>query len=577
MRRALSLFFLGVYSLFLLEGVTLALYPLTPTIRDCTEFISDQQSVPRTLPFADLRSAASSREFRCTLHLPIPFFSSRFTTLLRDRFTAITVNGKDVTTFSAGVVSFPSSVLRTGENDVRFVVARDEHRPLLAFGIDPSLWSFSRLPLAVLALACFCGILWMCRQKYHTVFLSFLFVGGFLRIFLAYASPFYIRSYDASGHLQYILALLRDHAIPLVGSSWQAHQPPLYYLLTLPIAAFQALFFSPSHHISLLMLNVQHLSVFLSLLSLFLSLEIVLLLPFSLRIRSFLFAFLALFPGHLFFASQVNNDVLLFTLSLYWLLLLLRALHHPLSVRWCVGIGTLLSCAFLTKSNALPLLFLTLLFLFVRRSSLRHFCTSCLSLLSPFTAFLLPYYLLRFFRDQSLDVAYNAPFQGGTIVLHPRMSEIFSFHPLALLRFPVQDTMDAASRSPFFVESLIKTAHFGSTFPLDADHFLIFFLGMLALLACGFFRSFFSSLGRTWIVMFLTFLVAAIGFRLLYPYASAQHFRYIPLILFPCASFLGSALETCSRSLLLRAFSEVLFGLYIFLCGLYMASIVFSS
>ncbi len=578
MPRSLTVFCFGLFSLFFIECLTLVLSPLFPAIDDCREFLTHQESVPRTLPFVDLKSPLQTREFRCALTLPTTFFSSRFAPFIRDRFVSIRLNNHDVSFSSTNAISFPTAFLRQGKNDARFTLEHDDAHTVIAFGMSPSLWSLSRLPLAIFALAVFLSVLWIFRRTYTVPCLSLLAIGGLLRILLTYASPYYLRSYDSWGHVQYILSLLEHHALPLVGSSWQAHQPPLYYLATLPIVFLQSFFFSPSAYLSLLTLNIQHLSLFLSLLSLFLSLEIVLLFPFSTRIRTFLFAFLALFPGHLFFTTQINNDVLLFVLSLYWLLLLLRASQkNALSRVWCFEIGLLVACAFLTKSNAFPLLFLTFLFLFYYRSSLRQFFSSAFFFSLPSFLLLAPYYLLRFLRDHSLDIAYNAPFQGLTVSLHPRVSEVLFFNPIALLRFPFQDTMDASSRSTMFFESLIKTAHFGTTFPLDANVLLTFFLGVLCFGLFGLYRSIFSSLGREWIVIFCTFLLSALAFRLLYPYASAQHFRYIPLILFPCAYFLGVALQKCAHSLLLRALSETLLALYLFSLSAYVVSIIVSS
>jgi hypothetical protein len=240
-------------------------------------------------------------------------------------------------------------------------------------------------------------------------------------------------------------------------------------------------------------------------------------------------------------------------------------------------LGFITACGLLTKFNAFPWLILSVILLWIIHTSLRVRLRSILLFSLPSIVLLTPYYLLRFLRDHSLDIAYNASYQGLTVKLAPTFYEIFTFNPFLLIAKPVMNTMDATSRSALFFESLIKTAHFGTTFPTDAGLFLVFFLFVLLFASIGFVRAFFSPFGRQALVSFFVFLLSLLAFRILYPYASAQHFRYIPLLLFPCVTFLGYSLEICSHRVLTRAFSEVLVGLYIFIIALLSAALIIVS
>jgi 4-amino-4-deoxy-L-arabinose transferase-like glycosyltransferase len=80
--------------------------------------------------------------------------------------------------------------------------------------------------------------------------------------------------------------------------------------------------------------------------------------------------FICVFPGIVFFASRITNEVpaLFFTVSL--LVLLLRWWHTP-DWRWLIGVGVVFALSFITKVSAIVLLPAAVLILFLRQETLR--------------------------------------------------------------------------------------------------------------------------------------------------------------------------------------------------------------
>ncbi len=182
------------------------------------------------------------------------------------------------------------------------------------------------------------------------------------------------RAPDEGAHFAYILYLFRTGALPVFqgmgkGTTYEAHQPPLYYLTALPIAA--PWLRSESKHITAMFVLrvVSALWGALIVLCAFgLTLRLQSGLPTALPAALLSGGFATLLPMHLLVCASVGNDATAGATSsatLLWLCFFCT--YHPSpvanrqSLRWGLATGVFCGAALLAKSSNLILLPLALL------------------------------------------------------------------------------------------------------------------------------------------------------------------------------------------------------------------------
>lgn len=182
------------------------------------------------------------------------------------------------------------------------------------------------------------------------------------------------RAPDEGAHFAYVLHLFRTGALPVFqgmgkGETYEAHQPPLYYLTALPIAAFWMR--SEATHLTAMYLlrGVSALWGALVVLGAF-GLTLRLQRGSSTALPAALLSggFAALLPMHLLVCASVGNDATAgatAATTLLWLCLFCTHHQSPLancqSLWWSLATGVLCGAALLAKSSNLIVLMLALL------------------------------------------------------------------------------------------------------------------------------------------------------------------------------------------------------------------------
>jgi hypothetical protein len=171
--------------------------------------------------------------------------------------------------------------------------------------------------------------------------------------------------FDISGHLDYVVVILRDGHLPLANEGFQMYQPPLYYLLAagwLKLLGFGAIEQDSVQWLRVLGLATGWLQ------AAFVLLALRELLPDRPRLVLCAFAFAVCLPAQLYLAHYPTNETWVAALTsgaLWWTI---RMLRRESSQAWEHAVlGAFLGLALLTKFSALLPLALCTGLLFARR------------------------------------------------------------------------------------------------------------------------------------------------------------------------------------------------------------------
>jgi hypothetical protein len=207
--------------------------------------------------------------------------------------------------------------LPSGETDIRFFLDVPAQPPRIIARVvapDPLFMLFCVL---MMALTCFMifgirdarpGAYWISCSFAAAVVARLLYVGG--------TSP-HVRQHDFGGHIEYLQYVLDHWAIPHALRGWEFHQSPLYYFLAAGwarLGGFADMQAPPAQA------WVQTVSLIVAVLCLPLMLWVSLQLfeRRSIRAVSAHFLVVAFFPGLVFMAAQLSNDVLQQLVSFLW-------------------------------------------------------------------------------------------------------------------------------------------------------------------------------------------------------------------------------------------------------------------
>ena len=159
---------------------------------------------------------------------------------------------------------------------------------------------------------------------------------------------------DESAHVAYFEELLATCRLPVLKAgvgNYEAHQPPLYYLLATPIYAVFLSFGKPVAICAVRLLNV--LLGAASVLAL--ARLSILAFPGNGWFVVFATLFGACWPARLLACAGAGNDPLVELACLIALVLLAKLVTGPLEPRAALGAGLAIGVAMLSKSSALPL------------------------------------------------------------------------------------------------------------------------------------------------------------------------------------------------------------------------------
>jgi len=365
-------------------------------------------------------------------------------------------------------------------------------------------------------------------------------MGGLLRLFYLLHTPYTLRGHDADGHLEYVQYLLTHFALPPPNGGWEFYQPPLYYLLGtfwIGLSRIVGLTLSPA-----ILLPI--LSLILTTTALAVSGTLAIRL-FRDRSSQILFTLLlATLPSTVFFAARINNDVLFLFLGTVSIALLLQWWEHPRTQTWYFFIATV-GLSFLTKFNAV-LLLPSLLLPYLRhrniRGNLERTAASCFLLLLMAGWFYLPRALTEE-RPHTIVIGNIGNLNSG-LGLPNTLLSLATFNPFNVLLHPFNNAWSDAERRQYFWEYFFRSAFFGefgndpSLRPL-AIAILTLALILIPIALFGAWAGLRSRApGATPLFHLLwTGLLGSFAFRILYPFASSQDFRYAILLTLPFTAF----------------------------------------
>lgn len=507
-----------------------------------------------------------------------------------DCLETLAVNGEQVTTdtipfcdYTRGHAIDLTNVLHDGRNDLKFTIR--DHGGM--GGLDVQMVRSTPLVLllggSAALLLIFYGVVLLSLFPIPSTLrpLGYIFlVGTLLRILYTLVTPYTLRGHDADGHLEYVQYLFTHWSLPDPHGGWEFYQPPLYY----DLSAFWLLL---GNAFGLTSAGepqfLQFFSLLLSLASLSLMLWITLLLfptPRKRFVSLLFFGIVSLLPSIVFLAARINNDALVFPLSLAAFGFLLRFWHHRLPRDWYL-LSITIGLALLTKGTAFLLLIpLTITLLLIPHFSLRRrfefwsvAVTICLLLAGWFHA-------PRFFREDRTD----AFFVGNIRNLHSGLrteqsiAGFLTFSPTGILRHPFNNPWNDTERRGNLWEYFFRSAFFGefsfgdSLRPLSIL-LLLTALFLLPLMLLGMFSEMRKKyLGQIpSLSTFFALLLGTAGISLLSPYASGYDFRYALLAALPMTFFLlrgASVLPPLLRSM---AYGGIL--LLGILCGVFIVAI----
>lgn len=485
-----------------------------------------------------------------------PLASRAFVVRPDDCLDALVINGQPVADSSLPFCDYVhgrlldlTSFLRLGKNTLQFTIR--DHGGMGGLAVSPA--RLRPLPIILLigfllALMGYGALLarwFLRRQPALRPFAYLLLASSLLRIVYLLVTPYTVRGHDADGHLEYVRYVLAHWSFPDPHGGWEFYHPPLYYILgaawlgigrILGLAEYAEPF------------ALQLLAFLLSIVILFLFLWIALLL-FPIKKRRWpallFFAICATLPSIVFLAARINNDALVFPLSLAVLCFLLRFWRNRRPWDW-YGAALFLSLALLTKGTAFLLVFplsLTMLLLphtnLIRKFELWSAGIVCILLFSGW------FYGPRFFREERTDAFLVGNIRNLNSALRTERSlrGILTMNPLQILRHPFNNPWSDEERRGFLWEYILRSAFFGEfgyprfLRPL-AIAILAFTLALVPTFLIGLFYDFrrhFLGTLPLWSSLVAT-LTGFVGMYLFSPYASLYDFRY-GLLAAPTASF----------------------------------------
>lgn len=225
--------------------------------------------------------------------------------------------------------------------------------------MQPGVIALVTLAALLLGAGGWAGLAWWQRRRPlnpRALFVLVLLLGALGRLVYVFATPIFYAP-DEQSHFNYIKHLAEKKSLPVMttglgdpANEWEYHQPPLYYLLLVPVyLAARILSPEPAGMVYALRL----FSVLLWLLNVWLGLEFLKRLQIKDDFRWLCVLTLGcLLPTYVFVSSAINNDNLLITLGTAVLCLLADPERMP---RKSAVLGLLLGLGLWVKPSAIVL------------------------------------------------------------------------------------------------------------------------------------------------------------------------------------------------------------------------------
>jgi hypothetical protein len=467
----------------------------------------------------------------------------------------VTVNGQivdphlaDVCALTDGAVIDLSDSLRAGRNDVHLRV--HAVRPAANIRFEPAAIDPFRLVLSIGMLASGAWLAWAVASSLRTVpFDTGVFAvacGGIaLRTLYMLGTYYSERAHDTGPHIDYIKYLATQLRLPPAGGGWEFFQPPLYYAAA---AAYLRAGTAVGQSAESILKTLQAFSLICSIATLLVALWIGLMLfpdATGRRKRILYGSVVAAMPSLVFMSSPVSNDPLYETLSFIAGGLLVYWWRAGSAWAWY---GCLLAAclAVNTKSSGLVLFPIAFVCLAVSgdlswRARLRRAALSALLVVGGVGS--IP--LARAATDPTERhmVTMNVAGLPPALVLPSQPRNFITFDPVQIVSRPENYPWDDSQRRQFLMEFFFRSAFFGEfTFApqLRTVQRIVLLAALLGLplVAFGVAREL-GDAYTEWpmIVAAGALLTAFVGYRMKFPFAPSQDFRYVTFLTVPLTFF----------------------------------------
>jgi hypothetical protein len=498
-----------------------------------------------------LRVASKGKEMR--VHMTLNAAAARvslYRIFADDCMRMIVINGKELKgdgysfcEINNGKVVDLGSHLRTGSNDVEFVVKDTGGQGGLRLQPSGADMLMALLMLLTLSVLCAYGIaVYRVLASYGAPRVPFyLLVAGFaLRLYYFFITPFNVRAYDAESHVDYIQYVAKHLAIPPSSAGWEFHQAPLYYLLTGAWLRVQQILGLENLNA---LRDIQFFSFLLSVAALAIAFWIGRLLfaktPDDSRYHTFCFLMVCA-PPLIFPAARASNDTLYLTLALLLIGFTIRWWKTGRAWDWYAA-WIVLALAFLTKASVLPFCLILFILLLARKAwTTREKFQRCVLagvLLVMLAAWLPALRMME--KDHRALLSFGNKGMNSALGVKNRPQNFLVFDPVQVITVPFNNPWNDASRRQYFWEYFFKSAFFGEfthaprLMPLAVlvllagmASFVVFLAGVVGEIRRK--NRFNAPLLVTAGILLLTILT----YRLQYPFAADQDFRFIaPIII----------------------------------------------
>jgi hypothetical protein len=523
-----------------------------------TATVSSGEENSRTVQWPFIVRDLSSPEQKCEIpvHLGL-LYPTQFSLYTNSDVTRVLINGVEIprpfpwrNLDDLPIKIDSGRLLRSGNNIITLYLQNPSSTlsvKLFAFPKDPIV--LFAIGLNLFAIASTLLLAYNCFPAALTPALAAtLFLGIAVRILYVAGTPYNFRSYDLSGHVEFIKYFASHLALPSPNYGWETHQAPLYYILT---GLWMHLTGQESS--SWLYGQWQLLSLALSIGCLVLCIPISkLLFPdrFQRNTRILFLLLLGVFPGLVYTASRISNDALFTTISFLWLYLLLLWWKKP-SQKYALALAIAIGVGILTKNTSFALGGITLICI-LAHSQLRIKSKVAQSVTLGVICLLLVgwYQIPRACSavNFSLFMVGNCNGISHDAAIPRSLGNLFYFNPISLIKTPFNNTNIDTYDRQYFLEFFYKSAFFGEWawgpyLHLISRILIASSLICLPLIAVGVYGTRTSPF-RFPVYLTTLGLLSTVGIYVwLVPFSCNQDFRFVSVIIAPVMYFaiLGSA------------------------------------
>jgi len=377
-------------------------------------------------------------------------------------------------------------------------------------------------------------------QHFSLWIVAILLIGIAVRV--AYFQKYGIVTFqhDWQGHIEFIKYIAQNGSLPTIPmKGWEFPQQPLYYIIT---GGLYHLFIENGFSDQEALYNLGYFSIFCSIVFLYYSYRLVMLLTESRFVQMIAMIFLSLTPSIVYLSARINNDSLVIALSVMAMYYVIKSYQKAFQ-KGFYGALALVTLLFLTKVSTAGveiLLFILLIINYLKSSIEREpLAKSQLYLYGIVGIFILSIMLIRLYMplEDSFYMVNSAKFPKQTIDSLD-WSYFLSFHIIDLIKVGESYVFGEDSIRHSFLTYQYGTMFFGEfdyAFWINKNFYLHIAMQLVLISGSLFIVGFIvytinlwreSLLSKTvFTILFINFILV-IKFIVMYPSICNTDFRY---------------------------------------------------